>query len=191
MNKKLIALALTLVGIGTLLYVMKTEPPFSTYNIACSKHPIKTQTEGPYYKLGSPQNTNLYSESIPGEKVVLSGFVLNTDCKPIANAWIDFWQANGKGEYDNNGYTLRGHQYTDANGKFLLTTVIPGEYPGRTPHIHFKIRANNDAPTLTSQLYLPDNQKNESDSIFDSDLVVDMTRTNDGLFATYNIIIPQ
>jgi hypothetical protein len=60
---------------------------------------------------------------------------------PAANALLDFWQANPNGAYDNTGYTLRGHQYTDANGYYTLTTIVPGIYPGRTEHIHVKVQA--------------------------------------------------
>ena len=199
MNKFLIAgIGLLLLGIGTAMYVMSADTVNTTLSDnqvsqpvipACDHQPLKEQTEGPYYKEGSPQTTEFYKASIPGEKVTLSGFVLDTECKPIANAWIDFWQANGNGDYDNSGYSLRGHQYTDASGKFILTTVIPGEYPGRTPHIHFKVRAEDSAQVVTSQLYLPDKPKNESDAIFDQGLVMEVTRGKDGTFATYNIIL--
>ena len=197
MNKFIIAgIIVLLLGIGTAFYFQKTETlPTELAKRTqqaireCNHEPIKEQTEGPYYKSGSPRTNELYNESITGEKVVLSGYVLNTDCTPVANAWIDFWQANGNGEYDNNGYTLRGHQYTDTDGKFFLVTVIPGEYPGRTPHIHFKIRANDSSPIITSQLYLPDSKTNESDAIFDQGLVMNVIREENKVFATYNIII--
>lgn len=197
-----IILLLAAVGGGFMLYQSRNpqttqtanKPPTETIqttqeSIACNGQPIPQQTEGPYYKEGSPQTTNFYSEGIPGEKVMLSGYVLDTECKPIANAWIDFWQANGNGDYDNEGYGLRGHQFTDDQGKFTLTTVIPGEYPGRTPHIHFKVRAEEDKEIITSQLYLPNAEQNGSDAIFDDDLVMDMQDGPDGKVATYNIVI--
>lgn len=159
--------------------------------IACNGRPIPQQIEGPYYKEGSPRTTNFYDERIPGEKVTLTGYVLDTDCKPIANAWIDFWQANGNGDYDNEGYGLRGHQYTDDQGKFTLTTVIPGEYPGRTPHIHFKIRASENNEIITSQLYLPNAERNSTDAIFDDELVMTIQNGPDGKVASYNIVIDR
>lgn len=163
----------------------------SAKQIQCSRQAIPSQTEGPYYSQNSPQTTKLYKDTIPGERVTLSGYVVDTNCKPIANAWIDFWQANGNGEYDNQGYTLRGHQYTDSEGKFVLDTVIPGEYPGRTPHIHFKVRAHKDAEVITSQLYLPNAQTNTNDPIFNNRLVMDIKDTPTGKRASYTIVVTK
>lgn len=157
--------------------------------ISCSGEAIQNATEGPYYKTNSPETTVLYKESITGEKIVLTGYVLDTACKPVANAWIDFWQADGNGDYDNEGYTLRGHQYTNENGKYTLTTVLPGEYPGRTPHIHFKIRARESSQTTTAQLYLPNAEKNQSDAIFNEKTVINLQKGSDGYTASYNFVI--
>jgi protocatechuate 3,4-dioxygenase beta subunit len=81
----------------------------------------------------------LLDESTAGEKLVISGYVLSTLCAPIAGAKLDFWQTDGNGIYDNTGYGLRGHQFTDSAGRYEITTVIPGIYPGRTAHIHVKV----------------------------------------------------
>jgi protocatechuate 3,4-dioxygenase beta subunit len=109
--------------------------------------------------------------------------------QPVANALLDFWQADANGQYDNSGYTLHGHQYTDQNGRYELITVVPGEYPGRTGHIHFKVQAPN-GPVLTSQLFFPGVQDNQADQIFDSALLIDITQDNSSsLQAAYNFII--
>src|SRR5215510_5257642 len=73
-------------------------------------------TEGPYYKAGSPERASLLEAGIPGTPIIVTGYVLTPDCKPIPQAWLDFWQADGKGAYDNSGYKLRGHQFTDDAG---------------------------------------------------------------------------
>ena len=98
-------------------------------------------TEGPYFKANSPERTSLLEPGMTGTKLMLTGYVLTTDCQPVANALVDFWQADAEGQYDNSGYTLRGHQFTDANGRYQLETVVPGLYPGRTEHIHVKVQA--------------------------------------------------
>lgn len=152
----------------------------------CTGEVIPSLTEGPYYTENTPQRTDI-KDGAPGEPLTLTGFVYDENCKPIANAWIDFWQADGEGNYDNSGYRLRGHQYTDASGKYILQTVIPGEYPGRTPHIHLKIRASDNSPLTTSQLFLPEASGNESDSIFDERLIIAMQGKNT---ATYIFVIP-
>ncbi len=89
-----------------------------------------------------------------GTKIIVTGYVLTTDCEPIANAWLDFWQADDQGAYDNAGYRLRGHLFADETGRYTLETIVPGEYPGRTPHIHVKVQAPN-GQILTSQIYFP------------------------------------
>ena len=94
---------------------------------------------------------------------MLSGRVLSTACTPIANALLDFWQAdNTAGVYDNSGFRLRGHQFTGADGRFTLETIVPGLYPGRTRHIHVEVQPPNGS-ILTTQLYLPGEARNASD----------------------------
>lgn len=132
------------------------------------------QTEGPFFTPESPERISLLEEGMPGTELLLTGYVYSTACEPIEGALIDFWQANDAGEYDNVGYTLRGHQFTDAEGRYELTTIVPGLYPGRTRHIHVKAQAPNQ-PVLTTQLYFPDEPANETDGIFDPDLIIDMS----------------
>src|SRR6266487_3395029 len=146
-------------------------------------------TEGPYFKSGSPEQANLYQDGMTGTKIVITGYVYTTDCKPIANALLDFWQADANGNYDNSGYTLRGHQFTDANGRYQLTTVVPGLYPGRTEHIHVKVQAPN-GQILTSQLFFPGVSQNEGDNIFQQSLLLSIQQTSDGLQGQYNFVVP-
>ena len=145
-------------------------------------------TEGPYYKANTPQRASLLEPNMKGIKLVVSGYVLTTDCKPVARAWLDFWQADASGQYDNTGYILRGHQFTDEAGCYQLTTVIPGLYPGRTEHIHFKVQAPN-GPIIVSQLFFPDVPQNKSDGIFDAKLLLTMKDASDGKTATFNFVV--
>jgi protocatechuate 3,4-dioxygenase beta subunit len=131
------------------------------------------QTEGPYFTPNSPERADLLEPGMPGTKLVVTGYVYSTDCQPVANALLDFWQCDDAGVYDNIGYTLRGHQFTDAEGRYELTTIMPGIYTGRTRHIHVKVQ-EPDQPVLTSQLYFPDVPQNASDGIFDPSLVMDL-----------------
>ena len=90
-----------------------------------------------------------------------------TDCAAIKGVRVDLWHADGLGMYSGyrgqgddgvstRGQTfLRGTQFTDAGGQARFATIYPGWYPGRTPHIHFKVLL--DAKSLvTGQLYFPD-----------------------------------
>jgi protocatechuate 3,4-dioxygenase beta subunit len=108
---------------------------------------------------------------VSGDRLLVAGLVLGTDCKPVGRALLDFWQADGDGEYDLDGFRLRGHQFTDSRGRFRLETVVPGLYPGRTRHIHVKAQRPNGQP-LTTQLYFEGEAQNDSDGIFDPALVM-------------------
>jgi protocatechuate 3,4-dioxygenase beta subunit len=154
----------------------------------CSGVLTPSQTEGPYYKAGSPERSSLLTAGMTGTKIVITGFVFGKDCQPVARAWLDFWQADSRGAYDNSGYTLRGHQFTDASGGYRLETVVPGEYPGRTPHIHVKVRAP-DGPTLTSQLYFPGVARNNSDGIFNEALLLSVQDGAGGKTGTFNFVL--
>jgi protocatechuate 3,4-dioxygenase beta subunit len=147
--------------------------------------------EGPYYKSGSPTRTNLVEEGVPGEKIVFNGYVLDTQGKPISKAWLDFWQANGKGEYDNQGFTLRGHQYSDEAGKFTLASVLPGAYTGRTPHIHVKVKASEKSPLLTTQLFIPGIDSNKNDFLYQKELLLTMEDGPGGKVAGFNFIVAR
>jgi protocatechuate 3,4-dioxygenase beta subunit len=70
------------------------------------------------------------------------------------------------------GYTLRGHQFADEEGRWRLETILPGLYPGRTRHVHVKVQATG-GPPLTTQLYFPDEPGNAGDGIFDPALLVE------------------
>ncbi len=146
-------------------------------------------TEGPYYTSGSPEQADLFQDGMPGTKIVVTGYVYDTNCQPVANAWLDFWQADANGNYDNSGYTLRGHQYTDADGRFQLTTVVPGLYPGRTEHIHVKVQAP-DGQVITSQLFFPGVTQNNEDGIYNAGLLLSITETGGGLQGQYNFVVP-
>lgn len=155
----------------------------------CSGQVLPEITEGPYYKEGSPERTNI-AEGVVGEKFVLKGYVFDKNCHPIVHAAIDFWQANSHGEYDNTGYTLRGHQFTNGEGQFSLETIIPGEYTGRTPHIHAKVKAREGAKIITTQLYLPTNsEKNGKDPIYSPLTLIRIENTDKGKIGFYNFIV--
>jgi protocatechuate 3,4-dioxygenase beta subunit len=144
--------------------------------------------EGPYFKRNSPQRTSLLEPGITGTKIVLTGSVLATDCRPIVRALVDFWQADAQGVYDNTGYRLRGHQFTDEAGRYSLETVVPGLYPGRTRHVHVKVQAPNQ-PILTTQLYFPGESSNARDGLFNPHLLMSVQDTSDGKAATFTFVL--
>ena len=116
---------------------------------------MQSQTEGPYYKSDTPERNSLLEDGMEGTRLILVGYVLDHNCNPLSNAWLDFGQADASGEYDNDGYRLRGHQFTDSQGRYHLETILPGLYSSRPiEHIHVKVKPEG-GEEVTSQLYFP------------------------------------
>ncbi|MEU5877537.1 dioxygenase [Spirillospora sp. NPDC047279] len=186
---------ITAVGLGALALpaVMdaaparaRSLPPTATCDDG--DEPTRPQTEGPYFKPNSPQRTSLIAAGTVGTRLTVTGFVYTMSCRPVGRALLDFWQADHYGRYDNAGYRFRGHQYTDATGRFALTTIVPGLYPGRTRHIHVKVQAPYQR-VLTSQLYFPNEPRNQTDTIFDPTLVMDVQDVPGGRAATFDFVL--
>ena len=135
------------------------------------EEPTPRQMEGPFFKPRSPRRTSLLDAGVRGTQCVVSGLVLSTRCQPVEGALLDFWQCDEAGNYDNTGYRLRGHQFSDDAGRYRLETIVPGLYPGRTRHIHVKIQAPG-RPVLTTQLYFPNEPANRDDSLFRPELLL-------------------
>jgi protocatechuate 3,4-dioxygenase beta subunit len=146
------------------------------------------QTEGPFFTPDSPERASFVRDVDGGTTIVVAGTVLTASCEPVANALLDVWHADNAGEYDNDGYRLRGHLFTDAVGRYRLETIVPGLYPGRTRHFHVKVRAPR-GPLLTTQLYFPGERRNEGDSIFQPELVMDVREVTGGREAAFDFVI--
>ena len=116
---------------------------------------------GPFYKPSAPAQAELCASGSGGsQKMTVSGRVLGMpDCAPLAGALVEVWQADASGDYtqvgakpDDPGCLLRASLRTDAEGRYAFRTVMPGEYPGRPRHIHYRVSAKGHA-TLVTQLY--------------------------------------
>ena len=98
---------------------------------ACGK-PTDYATAGPFYTPDTPERQDLREAGVEGEPFMLIGRVFDQACRPLTNAMLDFWSCDGSGEYDNQGFRLRGHQFTDEHGGYILHTVKPGSYGRKT-----------------------------------------------------------
>ncbi|MBW4574252.1 MAG: intradiol ring-cleavage dioxygenase [Aphanothece sp. CMT-3BRIN-NPC111] len=186
------------------------------------------QTEGPYFvdeKLNRSDirfdpSDNSVKDGVPLQLTLRVSQVSSNGCLPLAGASVDVWHCDAVGIYsgvtDRSSSTvgkkfLRGYQVTDANGTVRFTTIYPGWYPGRTVHIHFKVRTNATSGQnyeFTSQLYFDDSitdrvyvqapyaskgqrrQKNTEDRIFrdgGEQLLLTLTETSQGYAATFDI----
>lgn len=148
--------------------------------------------EGPFYKAGAPHRAILATPKDAGVPFAVSGTVMSTACEPIANAELDIWQANAKGEYDNDGFKFRGALVTDAQGRWQLRTIIPGRYLNgsqyRPAHIHVKVRAP-DRSELTTQLYFEGDPYNAKDPWIVRSLVMKHREDKGVRRATFDFVI--
>jgi protocatechuate 3,4-dioxygenase beta subunit len=125
--------------------------------------------EGPYYVSGMAElkDGDLNFTKLAGVPIEISGHVYEglDATKPLAGAAVEIWHADSEGSYRPNGngpstgyqpseLALRGFVLTDAEGRYRFTSIYPGEYSGRTRHIHFKLHAAGK-PELTTQLIVP------------------------------------
>jgi protocatechuate 3,4-dioxygenase beta subunit len=141
------------------------------------------QTEGPFYPDKLPLDTDndllIINDAITpavGEVTYLGGKILDAKGNPMRNALVEIWQCDAKGVYlhtrssgtakdrDKN-FQGFGRFLTGANGEYGFRTIKPVPYPGRTPHIHFKIKRNNKE-LLTTQCYIKGDKRNDRDGIY-------------------------
>lgn len=227
------ALALLRAGVTTILVVgciprksTSAQASFTANLPTCVVKP--EQTEGPYFvdeklnrsDIRSDPSDGSIKDGVPLQLTLRVSQVNNTACTPLTGARADIWHCDAQGVYsdvnDRSFNTvgkkfLRGYQVTDANGSVQFTTIYPGWYPGRTVHIHFKIRtdaASGKSYEFTSQLYFDDSitdqvhalspyaskgqrtLKNAQDGIFTDggeQLLLKLTKTSSGYAATLDI----
>lgn len=124
--------------------------------------------EGPFYLASSPERSDI-AEGRRGLPIGLSLRVIEAgSCSPVPGARVAIWHADAAGCYsgfqaqgDERDVStvgqefMRGSQSTDANGAVSFSTVYPGWYAGRAPHIRYKVFAGRK-PIVTGQLYFPD-----------------------------------
>ena len=142
------------------------------------------QTEGPFYPDHLPLDTDndliIVNDALTpavGEITHLSGRLLDAKGDPIRNALVEIWQVDGKAVYlhtadsktkkrDTNfqGY---GRFLTGSDGEYYFRTIKPVPYPGRTPHIHYKI-TRGGKELLTTQCYVKGHPGNNRDGIYRS-----------------------
>lgn len=201
-------------------------PTATTKTPACVIKP--QQTEGPYFVDEKLNRSDIRSN--PSDGAVKPGVPLRLafhvsqvgtgSCTPLKGAIVDIWHCDASGAYsdvsDRRFSTvgqkfLRGYQVTDADGKVEFVTIYPGWYPGRTVHIHFKIRTDAAAAQsyeFTSQLYFDDaisdqvyaqppyaakgqrSQRNDSDGIFQDggeQLLLQLSQDSTGYVGTFDI----
>ena len=142
------------------------------------------QTEGPFYPNKLPLDTDndliLVNDGLTpavGEITHLTGRILDSKGDPIKNAVVEIWQCDAKGVYlhtaDSDGkkdqqdknFQGFGRFLTDSKGEYYFRTIKPVAYPGRSPHIHYKIR-HKGKDLLTTQCYVKGEKANNRDGVY-------------------------
>jgi protocatechuate 3,4-dioxygenase beta subunit len=226
--------ALVLLGVGGATMVAGRSHVYSASPRSNDSKPpacvlTPKQTEGPFFVDERLKRSDIRMD--PSDGSVKSGVPLHltlrvsavgtADCNPLPGAIVDIWQCDAVGVYsavNESGSQrtaaksfLRGYQITEADGSTQFTTIYPGWYPGRTVHIHFKVRAGGKSgrgQELTSQLYFDDGLtdrihtqspyagkgqrtvRNQRDGLFRSggrQLTLSAVQSGEGYLATFDI----
>jgi len=140
-----------------------------------------------------------------GERIIVSGRVLDTDGRPVPDALIEIWQANASGRYahvvddhpaplDPN-FTGAGRCLTDSLGRYRFVTIKPGAYPWRNhhnawrpAHIHFSLFGRAFTQRLVTQMYFPADPLCALDPIFNS---IPDARARERLIAAFDIDLTE
>lgn len=140
------------------------------------------QTEGPFYPTSFPADMDSDLVQVRGQAagamgtvLHLEGRVLDSGGRALPGSLVEIWQSDAQGLYDHprqpgrdkrdaafQGY---GRMMADSGGRYRFRTLKPVAYPGRTPHIHFKV-ATGTGSLLTSQFYIAGEPQNERDGVF-------------------------
>ena len=176
---------------------------------AQNRRPTPSQTEGPFYPVIEPKDADfdlLKNGSLSyakGQPSWVEGVVTDLEGKPLKGGVIEIWQCDEAGHYDHprDGATIDpafqgfGRVRLDENGRFLFHTIKPVPYPGRTPHIHAKIKLGN-RELLTTQFYVEGEPGNARDMVWRRLDAQDRAAVSssflagkDGLRASYSIAV--
>jgi protocatechuate 3,4-dioxygenase beta subunit len=178
-----------------LLYVPTRRLFLGTAAFAATMHTVKgafadelaktpKQTEGPFYPNKLPLDTDndllrINEDITPsvGEITHLTGRVLDVKGNPVRNALVEIWQCDGKGVYlhtadsdkkkgqQDQHFQGFGRFATSSKGEYYFRTIKPVPYPGRTPHIHVKVKKNGKE-LLCTQCYIKGHPGNAKDGVY-------------------------
>jgi protocatechuate 3,4-dioxygenase beta subunit len=149
-----------------------------------------TELSAPVYGHGTvgPQDHDLtvqHAAPPAGQRIIVSGRVVDEGGRPVPHTLIEIWQANAAGRYAHKSdqwnapldpnFTGAGRTLTDAQGRYSFTTIQPGAYPWRNhanawrpAHIHFSLFGRAFATRLVTQMYFPGDPLLALDPIFNS-----------------------
>ena len=127
--------------------------------------------------------TRVHAGEPLGERIIVTGRVIDENARPVANTLVEIWQCNAAGRYLHDGdrhdapldpnFTGNGRVLTDADGRYQFVTIKPGAYPWRNhhnawrpAHIHFALLGPSFGTRLVTQMYFPGDPLLAFDPIF-------------------------
>jgi protocatechuate 3,4-dioxygenase beta subunit len=174
-------------------------PDSPAYRSTALRHPKEplivipqtlTELSGPVYgggRVGALDHdlTRQHAAMPAGQRIVVSGRVLDEDGRPVPDTLIEIWQANAAGRYAHHvdhwdapldpNFTGAGRTLTDADGGYSFVTIRPGAYPWknhdnawRPAHIHFSLFGQAFLTRLVTQMYFPGDPLLALDPIFNA-----------------------
>jgi len=175
---------------------------------AAPRRPTPSQTEGPFYPLTLPADTDgdlLHNGPLnyaTTQPAWVDGTVTDLDGRPLRGAQVEIWQCDQSGHYHHPGdrgpadprFQGFGRVTVGSDGRYRFRTIQPVPYSGRTPHIHVKVKLDR-RELLTTQLYVEGDPGNERDFLWrnlgeDRSLVtVPFRRGSDGAQASFPIVL--
>ena len=172
---------------------------FPDYKSTALRHPKQplvylpdqvTETTGPqlgHLRPGAIENdlTRQHGEMPIGERITVSGRLLDTDGRPVRDSLVEIWQANAAGRYRHRwdtwpapidpNFSGGGRTVTDRDGRYEFITIKPGPYPWgnhhnawRPAHIHFSLLGRSFEQRLVTQMYFPGDPLFPHDPIFNA-----------------------
>jgi protocatechuate 3,4-dioxygenase beta subunit len=174
--------------------VAETEPPATVAPTSgpgpCTElSPTPRGSEGGHYRPGAPERTTLREGDVSGTPLRLDGRVLLPDCRPVAGAVLDVWQADGTGAYDDTGTRLRGVFRTDPTGAFSIPTVRPGAHDDRAPHVHVKVAEAPGGRIVTATVFFAGDPRNDADRGFRPALAAAVRESGGETVATLDLVV--
>jgi len=196
-------------------------PPLDTpaYRSSVYRHPTRplvllphslTETTGPVFGHNTVQpgdrDLTIQHDGEPlGERIIVTGRLLDGDGRPVRNQLIEIWQANAAGRYAHSvdqhpapldpNFSGAGRCLTDNEGRYEFITIKPGAYPWgnhpnawRPAHIHFSVFGPAFATRLVTQMYFPGDPLFEYDPIFQS---VRDPRARERLISTFDLSLTR
>jgi protocatechuate 3,4-dioxygenase alpha subunit len=127
--------------------------------------PTAEMTLGPFFPREFAAGANDLTANAQGERIDVTGRVVQADGRALDNLVLEIWQADAEGRFDNPSFCGWGRAATDANGVYLFRTIKPGSPAGRAPHINFLLLYSGLMRHLQTVMFFDDTRDPVLDAV--------------------------